>query len=389
MKENDEKILELVKKELTETNVSRIYNSISDDNTTDVKFFISQYYDTTSVRDSGDISVILTDEIQPKTSIWLKDKHIASGYGFNTLADKLAVEELMANPKLQELLESTTNTNPETNPSEDDPSSSISILSSINLDDAELTISDEGISAESFIKIYDLKFFINKLINLKNYIPLGGKISLPVNLDFDIRTIKMRYTYTSTSNKTLKYLLSVSNTELDEQYFLNQRSNYITIDNLVDTGVKSDIDIPISNVTVKSTDNKNEKFYIYFAVMNQDNTKLVYYKVCEINLLLPIFALEGDYNIDTVSLITLPDESIIFDEPEKIIITINRLEKYHYICVPTEIIDKVRIILEQSNIKADFTEKYVGLLQDKYNYTILESPNPYNGNVDWVIEYLN
>ena len=99
-------------------NIKKTFDSISNDNSTEVKFYVSNQYDSTSVRKPGDLTVVLSEETTPFTSIWLKDRHIASGFGFDTLADKLAVKELLDNPAIKELIEN--NVTPETEPSEEE-----------------------------------------------------------------------------------------------------------------------------------------------------------------------------------------------------------------------------------------------------------------------------
>lgn len=394
MKSNTEKILDLIKNEPIDVNVKRLYDSITD-NSTDVKFYVSQFYDTTSVRNSGDVSIILTDDIQPKTSIWLKDKHIASGYGFNTLADKLVVEELISNPNLKVLLQNTTVKEHESE--EGDEPSTVDFESVINIDNASINLFNGILSCESFIKIYDIRLYLVEPYNGKNYIKLGEALELSIFDTLEINNIQIDYTYTSTSDKNLKYLFKVSNEELSDEFFVNER-NYKNFTNIQKDGKKHTLTIPVNPTekVKKSGEDENafiETKYIYFSVKDLSENNVVTYKTNEVSFNYPFAKLDNYVDVNSIRFADLDCKYYLKDTQglefifNEYINTDTDGQKNHYLLIPYAIKDNYQIILKQSNIAAEFNSKFSGIIDGNY-YIILESPQKYVGKVSWIIKII-
>lgn len=375
-------------------NIKKTFDSISNDNSTEVKFYVSNQYDSTSVRKAGDLTVVLTEETTPFTSIWLKDRHIASGFGFDTLADKLAVKELLENPSLKELIEN--NTTPEVDPSqeEDEP---IEIQdSTIYLDNKCIKFEDGILKGRAWIDIKDLKF--NTIDGLTIY--PDEEIVLPVYDSLNINSVEFKYTYTTETGvpEDLEYLFYVSDYDnINESTLINEnRYTSIQTDSINSTGVLSALRLNLDKEISKTHfDNANfiETKYIYFSIRDSRKEKITYKKVFKVTFKYPIFKLDT-YDSSTFDEVGLDEYSDL-----NLYVNTNRISftfdgflsnesgetSKHYIAVPTAISEKVNIILKKSNISGNFNKKFQGKL-DGYDYTIFESRYGYYGIVTWILE---
>ena len=108
--------------------------------------------------DHGKLNIVI-DENDGDTSLYVGSKHIASGYGFDTPEVKQSVEELIANPNIQNLLSKSIETNEE----EEEPTEETKyVASSVSLKDFTISIDTTGtLQAESFIDVYNVEITLS------------------------------------------------------------------------------------------------------------------------------------------------------------------------------------------------------------------------------------
>ena len=374
--------------------VVNILNSISEK---DVKFYVADQYDTTSVRKPGDLSVIFNkvDENTYDTSIWLKDVHIASGYGFDSKKDKDSIKELLDNPNIQKLINNDILPDSEKETEEDEQ---IEIQNSeVYIDNKKIKFKDGILKGNSWIDVKDLKFGTTDGLSIK----YNEEIILPVYDSLNLDSVEFKYTYTTENEEAedLKYIVYISDYDnLNESTFLSL-TNYIDIPNnsINATGILSSFRLDNLGKEIKKSyfDNRHfiESKYVYFVIKDSRNTKILYKIGFKVTFKFPIFKLDS-YDSSTFDELSLNeyDGLNLYKNSNKIELRFEGIvsaesgeSSKHYIAIPTPIAEKVKIILKQSNISGNFIKKFQGKI-DGYDYTVFESKHNYYGIVTWIVE---
>ena len=339
-----------------------------------------------SDKENGVITAVVTESEEEPNSLYIGNEHIASGYGFDNLADKAAVEELLSNKKIQDLLKGdNTHEIIDPEPSEDPEY----INSAITVHDSVISMINGELHADSWVRISDVA------IRLSNGDYLyGGQNYQYYITDQDIYIEKIQFNYTiskesSTDNK-LFYKLDYSTNQFVSPFNFIDTTEF----NITPDGKQHSCEIQINTVLTKNYDSLDNKYPINLVITNENKTKRLFENICTIEFLFPVF-LSSTTSLDDIKLHN--DERCNYYKDSKeteISLPLINESTFNYIWVPTILTAKgFSIIYKDSNLKVSWKLNKTAIRLDtavdtdaQISYDRYISPWKYIGKISWIIK---
>lgn len=339
-----------------------------------------------SDEEKGVITAVVTESEEEPNSLYIGNEHIASGYGFDNLADKAAVEELLSNKKIQDLLKGD-NTHEIVNPEpSEDPEY---INSAITVHDSVISMINGELHADSWVRISDV---VIKLSN-GDYL-YGGQNYQYYITDQDIYIEKIQFNYTiskesSTDNK-LFYKLDYSINQFVPSFNFTDTTEF----NIIPDGKQHACEIQINTVLTKNYDSLDNKYPINLVITNENKTKRLFENICTIEFLFPVF-LSSTTSLDDIKLHN--DERCNYYKDSKeteISLPLINESTFNYIWVPTILTaNGFSIIHKDSNLKVAWKLNKTAIRLDtavdtdaQISYDRYISPWKYIGKISWIIK---
>lgn len=331
----------------------------------------------------GVITAVVTESESEANALYVGDVHIASGYGFDNSADKSAVEELLSNPKIKELLDGLDSNNTDEEEPEE-PEESNLIDSEITVHDAKISIKNGELKAESWVKISDLAFKLNTGEILYGKKPYQFKIT-----DTNKTIINIQFNYSITrlgaEQNKLYYKVDYSENEFIPSFNLMNTTEFEINPDGKTHNASLTVNIPLQ----RNPDSLDNKYPINFVITNEAKDKFYFENICTVEYLFPVFLTSTTSNITDIDLGS-DDSRCGYYEPGKEIKlslpTINE-STYNYIWVPSILSTKGFIIVyTDSNIAVEWKMNKTAISYNDISYDRYISPWKYIGKISWIIK---
>lgn len=352
----------------------------------------------------GKMTAVIRESDTEPNSLYVGDVHIASGYGFDNLETLTAVENLLKNTKLRDILDGKTES--ETTPSQPDstpivnPSenAAVNVNGTYMHNDSIAIVSGEFL-IDTWLTLSDLKLIIT-VNGIKNIEILNGETYVASMLDnIKIKSLSFKYNIKKKTDNE-KYELHYR-IEFDDDYSLSM-SNTETIE-LNSTGqTKQSPTITIGDAVIQDISDWNTEKTITLVIGDETNVSHVTFG--KIIFKYPVFASIttslgsiSNYDDSRVALYTI-------GEGAKLEIPSPTNDSYNYIWVPSAIAtnkyDRIQFIFNESNIGCYFNpangtssininSEFVGTgTSQQILYNMYRSPKQYKAGkkMIWVVK---
>lgn len=333
--------------------------------------------------DYGKLNVIENEDTPELNSLYLGDKHIASGYGFDDKSTKKAVVELLANPNIKQLLANTLVTDDE--PEEEQEIEVVYPSSSIYVNNTEISFTGGQLHAESFINVYNIELKLNddnilREGNVYQYDMIeDAKKIINIDFDYDVKS----------SNPRLYYMIDFERDGASADMTLTGED----ISELNSDGKRHHCSLNVDIDLPKDTGKLIYEFPINIIFTNLETYTFI--KICKVKYAYSVYVSSVE-NITDISTDGNDKRYALYDDLHGAEVTLpNGEQTYNYIFVPTLLTTNgFSIIYKKSSVACPFRLKAESLRYDSIKsgatsdiyYDKYCSPWQYEGEMTWIIK---
>jgi hypothetical protein len=338
-------------------------------------------------------AVIYEPESGNSNALYVGNTPIASGYGFDNIATKQAVEELISNPKLQDLLKNTIDDGTEEEPVEEGTYKE----SFVDVNNIMIGINSEGeLVAESFIDVYNIEITLDKLDESNHNIILRESNVYEFSTLEDINIIRIDFDYNIKSSSLITYKLNFTLDGPSKDMSListSDETNAKTAGSLELNGDGKNHHYILDTLSIPFIKNSNKlinEFPINIIFTNAENQglqnpKYLFKNICKVKIIYPIF-------ISSANTFNRSFSNALYDNLHGTELTVTQItgenDHYDYVYVPHILSENgFSIIFKKSNIACDFLlDQSLIRVNTEYYYDKYKSLYPYTGDTTWIIK---